>query len=154
MVGALYLISASKDIPLIRASAPIGKRSFSPWTFTPGISDASLYPEDQFNVRTANDHICIIPQVETVRGIENVEEIAAVPGIHGLMFGAGDYMISAGLPLKFGGEPHPTFLAAMTKFTTAAKSNNLPLFGYVPPKIQIPSLCHSLTFSLQPCPDS
>ncbi|KAJ4298239.1 hypothetical protein N0V90_006138 [Kalmusia sp. IMI 367209] len=109
--------------------APIGKRSFSPWTFTPGISDASLYPGDNFNVATSNNHICVIPQVETVLGIENVEEIAAVPGIHGLMFGPGDYMISAGLPLKLGGEPHPTFLAAMTRLVTAAKTNDLPLFG-------------------------
>jgi len=61
----------------------MGHRSFSPWTFTPGISDQSLYPSDNFNIATSNQHVCIIPQVESVRGIENVEEIAAVPGIHG-----------------------------------------------------------------------
>jgi citrate lyase beta subunit len=66
-----------------------------------------------------------------VRGVENLDEIAAVPGIHGLMFGPGDYMISAGLPLKLGGEPHPKFVAAMTKLITAAKTNGLALFGYV-----------------------
>jgi len=45
------------------------------------------------------------------------------------MFGPGDYMIDAGLPLKLGGEPHPTFVAALTKLVTAAKANNVPLFG-------------------------
>lgn len=68
-----------------------------------------------------------------MKGIENVEEIAAVPGIHGLMFGPGDYMISAGLPLQLGGEPHPTFVAAMTKLVNAAKTNGLALLGYVFP---------------------
>jgi len=45
------------------------------------------------------------------------------------MFGPGDYSIDAGLPLKLGGEPHPTFVAAMTKFVTAAKNANKPLIG-------------------------
>ncbi|KAK7181797.1 hypothetical protein DPSP01_012523 [Paraphaeosphaeria sporulosa] len=120
--------------------APIGKRSFSPWIFTPGVSDASLYPNDQFNIATSNRHVCVIPQVETVRGIENVDEIAAVPGIHGLMFGPGDYMISAGLPLKLGGEPHPTFVAAMTKLVTAAKTNGLALFGAAQSPDMVPVL--------------
>jgi len=44
------------------------------------------------------------------------------------MMGPGDYMIDAGLSLE-SSEPDPTFLAAMTKFVTAAKNNNLPLFG-------------------------
>lgn len=109
--------------------APIGKRSFSPWTFTPGISDASLYPNDNFNIATANKHVCVIPQIESVKGVENADEIAAVEGVAALMFGPGDFMIDAGLPLQIGGEPHPTFMAAMTKFATAAKKNNLPLVG-------------------------
>src|ERR1700733_13918793 len=40
---------------------PYGHRSFSPWVFTPGISDASLYPNDAFNITTANRHVAIIP---------------------------------------------------------------------------------------------
>lgn len=108
---------------------PIGQRSFSPWTFTPGISDASLYANDSFNVTTSNNHVCIIPQIESVKGVENVDEIAAVPGVNALMFGPGDFMIDAGLELKLGGEPHPTFAAAMGRFAAAAAKNNLPIFG-------------------------
>lgn len=43
-------------------------------------------------------------------------------------------MISAGLPLKLGGEPHPTFVEAMTKLVTAGLTNNLALFGYEIPR--------------------
>jgi 4-hydroxy-2-oxoheptanedioate aldolase len=109
---------------------PIGHRSFSPWTFTPGLT-TSLYPNDPYNVATSNNHVCIIPQIESIKGVENVEEIAAVPGISGLMFGPGDFMIDAGLDLgkALGGEPEPLFLEAMGKFGAAAAKNNLPIFG-------------------------
>lgn len=109
----------------------MGHRSFSPWTFTPGVSDASLYPNDSYNVTTSNNHVCIIPQIESVKGVENVDEIAAVPGVNALMFGPGDYMIDAGLDLSsvLTGQPHPTFAKAMTKFTEAAQRNGLPIFG-------------------------
>ncbi|KAK4233881.1 Macrophomate synthase [Achaetomium macrosporum] len=108
---------------------PLGERSFSPWTFTPGISDASLYPNDAFNIQTSNRHICIILQVESVKGIENTEEIAAVEGVSGLMFGPGDFSIDAGLELKLGGEPHPTFMTAMQRFVAAGKKYGKPLAG-------------------------
>jgi 4-hydroxy-2-oxoheptanedioate aldolase len=108
---------------------PLGERSFSPWTFTPGISDRSLYPNDAFNIQTSNRHICIIPQVESVKGIENIEEIAAVEGVAGLMFGPGDFSIDAGLELKLGGEPHPTFMSAMQRFVAAGKKYGKPLVG-------------------------
>jgi len=108
---------------------PIGKRSFSPWTFTPGISDASLYRDDPFNMGSSNRHIVVIAQIESVEGVKNVDEIAAVEGVSALMFGPGDYSADAGLPLKLGGEPHPTFLAAIGKFASAGQKYGKPLFG-------------------------
>ncbi|KAH7096255.1 Pyruvate/Phosphoenolpyruvate kinase-like domain-containing protein [Auriculariales sp. MPI-PUGE-AT-0066] len=120
---------------------PMGKRSFSPWTFTPGISDASLYPEDPFNIRTSNQHVCLIPQIESVRGVENVEEIAAVPGIAAMMFGFGDFMIDAGVPVKLGGgEPHPTVATAIGRFMGAAKRNGVPLFGGAQTPEMVPTM--------------
>jgi 4-hydroxy-2-oxoheptanedioate aldolase len=110
-------------------TAPIGARSFSPWTFTPGISNASLYANDAFNMTTSNRHIALIAQVESVKGIENVDEIAAVEGVSALMFGQGDFSADAGIPLALGGEPHPIMSAAMAKFLAAGKKYNRPLFG-------------------------
>lgn len=66
-----------------------------------------------------------------MKGIENADEIAAVPGVHALMFGPGDYMIDAGLDLStaLGGEPDPKFVEAMSKFGAAAQKHGLPIFG-------------------------
>lgn len=60
--------------------------------------------------------------------MENVDEIAAVEGVHGLMFGSGDFSIDAGLITGdfFTKPPHPTLLAALGKFGAAAAKNNLP----------------------------
>jgi len=109
--------------------APLGHRSFSPWVFTPGVSDASLYPNDAFNIQTSNRHIAIIPQIESVKGIDNAEEIAAVEGVSAIMFGPGDYMCDAGIPLQLGGVPDPRFLEAMGKFSAAGAKYNRPLMG-------------------------
>ena len=43
-------------------------------------------------MKTSNKHVALIPQVESVKGVENVEEIAAVEGVCGLLFGPGDFM--------------------------------------------------------------
>lgn len=80
-------------------------------------------------MKSSNKHICIIPQIESVKGLENIEEIAAVPEVSALMFGPGDYSADAGIELKLGAEPDPRFLAAMTKFVGAAKKYGKPLFG-------------------------
>jgi len=110
-------------------TAPIGKRSFSPWTFTPGITDTSLYKGDPFNMGTSNRHTAVFAQIESVKGVENVDEIAALEGISGLMFGPGDYLADAGLPIKLGGEPHPIFADAFGKFVAAGGKHGKPLMG-------------------------
>jgi 4-hydroxy-2-oxoheptanedioate aldolase len=129
---------------LLTPTGPIGQRSFSPWNFTPGLAK-SLYPNDPYNVATALNHVCIIPQIESVKGMANVEEIAAVPGISAIMFGPGDYMIDAGLDLSkvLSGTPEPAFLEAMGKFGAAAAKNNVPIFGGAMTLDMIPSLIQS-----------
>lgn len=41
------------------------------------------------------DLVCILI-VESVAGVENIEAIAAVPGVHGVVFGWGDYSVEVG----------------------------------------------------------
>ncbi|KAF5003960.1 hypothetical protein FDECE_9523 [Fusarium decemcellulare] len=108
---------------------PIGRRSFSPWAFVPGVSDASLYEDDPFNMQTSNRHIALIAQIESVKGVENADEIAGVDGVSALMFGPGDFSADAGIPIKLGGTPHPTLMAAMGKFAAAGQKHGLPLLG-------------------------
>lgn len=80
---------------------------------------------------TSNRHLVVIAQIESVKGAENVDEIAAIEGVGALMFGPGDFMADAGIPLKIGGEPHPVFAAAMGKFVAASQKHNKPMFGLV-----------------------
>lgn len=79
-------------------------------------------------MKTSNEHVAVIPQIESVQGISNVEEIASIPGVSALMFGPGDFMADAGVPLSLG-EPHPTLLSAMESMSKASKKYNVPLWG-------------------------
>jgi 4-hydroxy-2-oxoheptanedioate aldolase len=95
------------------------------------VSDASLYPNDGFNLATSNKHVCIIPQIESVKGIENADEIAGVEGVNAIMFGPGDYMADAGIPVELKPIPDPRLVEAMGKFAAAGAKHKIPLFGYV-----------------------
>ncbi len=48
-------------------------------------------------LNTAADELCVLVQVETVRGMENLPAIAAVDGIDGVFFGPADLSASMGL---------------------------------------------------------
>lgn len=48
--------------------------------------------------RTANDRIAVIVMIESRRGVENIDEILAVPGIDGVFIGPYDLSGSYGLP--------------------------------------------------------
>jgi 4-hydroxy-2-oxoheptanedioate aldolase len=78
---------------------------------------------------TSNNHTAIIAQIESVKGVENVEEIAALEHVSALMFGPGDFSADAGIPLKLSGEPHPIFAEAFGKFIAAGKKYGKPLLG-------------------------
>lgn len=52
----------------------------------------------------ANDQMCLIVQVETKAGLENLDAIQAVDGVDGVFFGAADLAASVGLP---GEADHP-----------------------------------------------
>jgi len=47
-----------------------------------------------------DEEMCVLVQVESVRALENLESIAAVPGVDGVFFGPADLSASMGLPGK------------------------------------------------------
>lgn len=49
----------------------------------------------------ANDNLVTMVQIETVEGVENAEEIAAVPGVDVLFVGPMDLSINMGMPKQF-----------------------------------------------------
>lgn len=56
----------------------------------------------------ANDQMCLLVQVETRAGLENLDAILAVPGVDGVFFGAVDLAASFGL---LGQPNHPDIVA-------------------------------------------
>jgi 2-keto-3-deoxy-L-rhamnonate aldolase RhmA len=60
----------------------------------------------------------LIAQIETAEGLENVEAIAAVPGIDVLWLGHFDLTNSLGIPGEF---DHPTYRAAVARIAAACE---------------------------------
>lgn len=51
-------------------------------------------------LRSAETELACILIVESVRGVDNIEEIAAVEGIDGVVFGWGDYSVEVGFDVE------------------------------------------------------
>jgi 2-keto-3-deoxy-L-rhamnonate aldolase RhmA len=69
----------------------------------------------------------VIAQIETERGLANVEAIAATPGIDVLWVGHFDLSNFLGVPAQF---DHPTFISAVHSVVAAARRNGKGL-GYM-----------------------
>jgi 2-dehydro-3-deoxyglucarate aldolase/4-hydroxy-2-oxoheptanedioate aldolase len=68
-------------------------------------------------MRSANEEGLILAQIETARGVDNVEAIAAVDGIDVLWIGHFDLTTSLGIPAQF---DHPRFKDAVARVVEAA----------------------------------
>ncbi len=72
-------------------------------------------------IRSANEEVLLIAQIETVKGLDNVEQIAAVPEIDVLWIGLFDLTSSLGIP---GQLQHPQTLAAIQRVLAASRAHN------------------------------
>jgi len=93
-----------------------GARSFGPTRAL--MSVGPDYVKDSKNL------VLVIGMIETQQALENVESIAATPGLDGLYIGPGDLSLSLGLT------PHqdsrePIMVEAQERILAAAKSNGL-----------------------------
>jgi len=71
-------------------------------------------------IRTANERTLVMCLIETAEGIENVEKIAAVPGVDVLWLGHFDLTNFLGIPAQF---DHPKYIKAIDKLTAAANKH-------------------------------
>jgi 2-keto-3-deoxy-L-rhamnonate aldolase RhmA len=71
----------------------------------------------------ARDRTIVIAQIETATGLENVEAIAATPGIDVIWLGHFDLTNFLGIPGEF---RNPAYLAAVRRIVAAAKTNRKP----------------------------
>lgn len=78
-----------------------------------------LVPLADYIAHTNSQRVLIL-QIESPEALENVEEIAAVPGFNGLLFGPGDFSHRIG---QAGALDHPLVVAARKRVAAAATAN-------------------------------
>lgn len=105
------------------AIEPTGLRGASPaiaswfWGTRDYMQRADVWPLDP-----AGELLAVI-QIESRVGVENIEEIAAVPGVGAIFIGPSDLSISYGVP---GQRNHPDVAAALDRVLAACKANDVP----------------------------
>jgi 2-keto-3-deoxy-L-rhamnonate aldolase RhmA len=95
---------------------PIGNRSISGQGPHTGYRSYDARRATEY-VPWANRNIIISPSIESIEGLENVEEIAAVEGIDLIAYGHSDLSAQLGVHLDL---EHPTFKAAVRRIAAAA----------------------------------
>lgn len=93
---------------------PEGIRSFGPIR-------KSLYGGPNYH-RTANEEVLSFAMIETLDGLNNLEEILSVEGLSGVYVGPADLSMALGCTPKFDQEEEPV-VEAIEKVVTTAKSN-------------------------------
>lgn len=92
---------------------PTGLRGFGPRRA--GLGDPEY-------VTTANQEVMLCVQIETQRGIENIDDILSVEGVDAALVGPADLSLSMGILYQY---EHPKFAAAMQKIADSAKSHGV-----------------------------
>ena len=72
----------------------------------------------------ANRDVVFFPKIETPKGVENVDEIAALPGVDGIWIGHFDLSVAMGIPAQF---EHDAFRDAMTRVGAACRKHGKSL---------------------------
>lgn len=71
---------------------PTGSRSWAG-----SVRALTIYDNYQAGI---DEHLILLPQIESVAGLENCEAIINEPGIHGVLLGPGDLSLSHGWPMN------------------------------------------------------
>ncbi|MDN3311786.1 aldolase/citrate lyase family protein [Microbacterium oryzae] len=74
----------------------------------------------------------VLAMIETAEGLDNVEEIAAVPGVSGLYIGPSDLALALGARTPSDPESANRFTAALERIRTAADTHGLSVLIHTP----------------------
>lgn len=117
LVPLLNTVEDAEKVVKAAKFPPLGQRGFgSP--FCPGVFSTSLTASEY--LAQANSSLLTIVQIETVSALENVDAIAAVPGVDVLFVGPFDLGNAMGHPVT-GPTFHPELDAAIKKVLVAAE---------------------------------
>ncbi len=124
MIGqALDMCAAGVMVPMVDSAeeaktivqsakySPLGERSYG------GRRTIDLYGRGY--AHTANEDTLLIVQIETKKGLSNVEEIAAIPGVDVLFFSPDDMAMQESMPMDKPRKPD-VFKDAMARLALAA----------------------------------
>ncbi len=92
-----------------------------------GQTRAARYGRDPGYLRTANERICVIVQIETAQGLDNMDAIAGVPGVDAVFIGPSDLAASLG---RLGDPGHPDVVDAVDAAFARLKELDMPT-GYM-----------------------
>jgi 4-hydroxy-2-oxoheptanedioate aldolase len=95
---------------------PVGKRALDGGNID---GEFCLIPMDEY-IRHSNTERIVILQIESPEALENVEEICAVNGFDGILFGPGDFSHRLGKPGKL---DDPVVVAARRRIAAAARAH-------------------------------
>ena len=133
--------------------APAGNRGFIKGRGAGfGYADWTKGPLEEYFARS-NEKLMLIPQCETVEALEQIEEIAALPGVDGIFIGPFDLSTTMGIPGQF---TNPEFLAAEQRVKKACEAAGKPCYilSMTPPEAHAllaqgyDGVAHSLDFIL------
>ena len=128
---------AEKAVRAVRY-APLGNRGLSPAR----ASDYGLKMSMAEHCEYANSQMLIMPSMEHIDMVNNIEEILSVNGLDGLLFGTSDLSNSLGVP---GQVNHPLVKAAVEKARLACLKSGKP-FGSVVRAGEVPEDYFSLGY--------
>jgi len=121
-LGVIFPFTSTPDLARQAVAAckypPEGARGFGP-----GLA-GFRWPAPEGYVRFANRNIMVITIIEQAKAVDQIEEIASVPGIDVLFIGVNDLSYSLGLG---GRQNEPKLQEAIAKIVAAGKRHNLPL---------------------------
>lgn len=107
-----------------------GTRSAPPARYLPGISDTTLDPSLTFH-ENVNKQAAIVIQIETLKGIQNLDAILTECGseISSVWLGSLDCRISMGLQAGGLGGDEPEWLEAVKLYEATLAKHNMPASG-------------------------
>jgi 4-hydroxy-2-oxoheptanedioate aldolase len=105
---------------------PLGSRGAAPGT----IRASGFGALAKEYARTANDNVLVVCQIETVEGVENAAEIAAVEGVDMIFVGPYDLSASAG---RMGEMDNPEVVALIEQIERSCKEAHMPLGSVLRP---------------------
>jgi len=112
VIPLLHTAADAQDAVAACRYPPYGIRGFNPVDASNFFNDIEPY------LKTINDRVVVILQVEHIDAVNNLDGILATPGIGGILIGPADLSYSMGVPLQIA---HPEVQAAIK--TTISKCN-------------------------------